>query len=83
MIFYEWKSTGSAWSKKKEWNLHIIYNKQIPLCSKTILNNCRSVHDLCSADNNYNFDFNLEGDVKINYNNNNDIILLYLFNNIY
>jgi len=63
MVFYEW--TRTAWLKKKVWNLHVIYNKQIPLCSKTILNNCRSVHDLCSADNNYNFDFNLEGDAHV------------------
>jgi len=65
MVFYEWVNTGSTWSKKKEWNLHIVYNKQIPLCSKTVETNCRSVHDLCSADNNYTFDFDLEGDGHI------------------
>ncbi|ORX56668.1 hypothetical protein BCR36DRAFT_395605 [Piromyces finnis] len=65
MVFYEWISTGSAWSKKKEWNLHIVYNKQIPLCSKDVETNCRSVHDLCSADDKYEFDFNLEGDGHI------------------
>jgi len=67
MVFYEWVTTGSAWSKKKVWNLHIVYNKQIPLCSKTVVKNCRSVHDLCSADNKYDFDFDLNGDghVKI------------------
>jgi len=63
MIFYEWKKTRGVWSKKKEWNLHIVYNKQIPLCSKTVETKCRSVHDLCTADNNYNLDFDLEGDV--------------------
>lgn len=65
MVFYEWITTGSAWSKKKEYNLHIVYNKQIPLCSKTITSNCRSVHDLCSADDNYNFEFDLNGDGHI------------------
>jgi len=65
MIFYEWKKTRGVWSKKKEWNLHIVYNKQIPLCSKTVETKCRSVHDLCTADNNYNLDFDLEGDGHI------------------
>jgi len=62
MIFYNWIKTGSAWSKKKEWKLHIVYNRQKPLCSKTVVTDCRSVHDLCSADDKYDFDFNLEGD---------------------
>jgi len=64
MVFYEWVKKGT-WTKKKEFNLHIVYNKQIPLCSKTVVTNCRSVHDLCSADNNYEFDFNLDGDGHI------------------
>jgi len=65
MVFYNWVKTGSRWSQKKDWNLHIVYNKQKPLCSKTVVNDCRSVHDLCSADDNYNFDFNLDGDGHI------------------
>jgi len=63
MVFYEHIVTGS-WTKKKEYNLHIVYNKQIPLCSKTVETNCRSVHDLCSADDKYDFNFDLEGDVS-------------------
>jgi len=64
MVFYEHVVTGS-WTKKKEFNLHIVYNKQIPLCSKTVETNCRSVHDLCSADDKYEFNFDLEGDVSL------------------
>jgi len=64
MVFYEHVVTGS-WTKKKEFNLHIVYNKQIPLCSKTVETNCRSVHDLCSADDKYEFNFDLEGDGHI------------------
>ena len=68
MVFYSWVKVGSRWSQKKDWSLHIVYNKQKPLCSKTVVNDCRSVHDLCSADDNYNFDFNLDGDVHISIN---------------
>lgn len=56
MVFTECDESG------KDCSLHIVYNKQKPLCSKLITKDCRSVHELCSEDNNYSFDFDLNGD---------------------
>ncbi|KNC97918.1 uncharacterized protein SPPG_06908 [Spizellomyces punctatus DAOM BR117] len=37
--------------------IHIVHNKQIPLCTTTNLENCRNPHDLCKADESFTFDF--------------------------
>jgi integrin alpha FG-GAP repeat containing protein 1 len=36
--------------------LHILYNIQIPLCSTSIMDNCRNVNELCISDPNFKLD---------------------------
>ncbi|KAG9301641.1 hypothetical protein G9A89_016711 [Geosiphon pyriformis] len=43
--------------KNKKCEIHIAYNKQIPLCSDNKSTNCRQATNLCTADDNFKFDF--------------------------
>ncbi|KAI9015217.1 hypothetical protein BC832DRAFT_196876 [Gaertneriomyces semiglobifer] len=48
-------------------HIHIVHNKQIPLCTEKLFTNCRHVEKLCTADDDFQFDFSEKSDgyVKI------------------
>ncbi|KAI8895708.1 hypothetical protein BC833DRAFT_600315 [Globomyces pollinis-pini] len=45
-------------TKEMHCMLHVVYNKQIGICSNSIERNCRSPTSLCKADPNFSFDMN-------------------------
>jgi hypothetical protein len=42
--------------------LHVVYNRQAPLCDEESDTNCKQISDLCKADNSFTLDFSSPAD---------------------
>lgn len=66
LVFPVCASTSSSTGVGLDCEIHVVYNKQIPLCSATTVGNgggkCRSPGALCVADDGFTFDMDPKGD---------------------